>query len=87
MLAQSMAVAVIVAACTVYAVWRLMPSVARRRVAVVALRLPLPVRFAAPLRRMAQATNACGCDGCDGDVARPAAGAPQRVTFHPRRRP
>ncbi len=87
MLAQSVAVTVIVAACSAYAAWRLMPSAARRRVAAFALRLPLPVWIGAPLRRAARGTNACGCDACCGDIARREAGAAQQVTFHPRRRP
>jgi len=84
-LAQDLAVDLIVAACAAYAAWRLMPSAARRRIAVLALRLPLPALLASPLRHAARGANACGCDGCDAAGAKPAAGAAQRVTFHPRR--
>jgi hypothetical protein len=84
MFAQNLAVAAIVGACALYAVWRLMPSMARRAVATAALRLPLPGWLAAPLQRTAQATDACGCAGCDSTVAKP--GAAQPLTFHPRRR-
>jgi len=86
MFAQHLAVAAIVGVCALYAVWRLMPSMARRRVAAAALRLPLPGWLAAPLRRTVQAPSACGCDGCDSTVAKPVAGVAQPLTFHPRRR-
>ena len=85
-LAQSLAVALIVGACTVYALWSLMPAAARRLLATQALRLPLPSVLAAPLRRAAQPANGCGCDGCDHASPKPTKSATQRVTFHPRAR-
>ena len=85
-LAQNLAVALIVGACTVYALWSLMPAAARRAVATHALRLPLPSVLAAPLRRAAKPAQGCGCDGCDRAAVAPAAIEPQRVTFHPRPR-
>jgi len=82
---QSLLVALIVGACAVYALWKLVPSAARRHFANAALRLPLPPLLA-PLRRAMQAANACGCDGCDVVARKPDAGAAQPLRFHPRRR-
>ena len=82
--AQGLVVAWVVGACAVYAVWTLMPSGARRHVALAALRLPLPASMAAQLRRAAQRTSGCACAGCDHAVPKPAAGAVQPMRFHPR---
>ena len=83
-LAQNLVVALIVGACTVCALWSLLPAAARRFLAIRALRLPLPPLLAAPLRRAAQVAHGCGCDGCDRAASKPVASATQRVTFHPR---
>ena len=88
---QSVAVALIVGACLVYAVWALMPAAARRALAGALLRLPLPAPLAARLVKMANAAVGCGCDGCDRapDVS-PALAASRRaeqpIRFHPRPR-
>jgi len=82
-LAQTLAVALIVSACALYAAWRLMPAAARRAFAAAALRLPLPARITAPLQRAAQGASGCHCDGC-GNAAPPPAGAVQPVKFHRR---
>jgi len=87
--AQLPVVALVVAACAVYAAWALAPRSLRRRVAE-ALRgrsWPAPIdRF---LERHARADDGCGCDGCEvGEAKRKAApkapGAAQPITFHPR---
>ena len=64
---QSLIVALLVIGCTASAAWSLLPAAARRGVAVFVLRLPvsLPRRMAGFFRRHAEASNACGCDGCD----------------------
>jgi hypothetical protein len=85
--AQTLAVALIVAACAVYALWTLMPSAARRHMAAAMLRAPLPARLAGPLQRTAAGRgNGCACDGCDAAAPKSAAGAAQRMTFHRRPR-
>ena len=83
-LAQNLVVALIVGACTVRALWSLLPAAALRVLATQALRLPLPTRLAAPLRRAAKPANGCGCDGCDHAAQKAVASPSQRVTFHPR---
>ena len=78
---QILIVTLLVAGCTVFAAWTLMPAAARRALAVALLKLPLPAFAAARMRRAATKTSGCGCDGCDHAPAKP---APQIVTFHPR---
>ena len=82
--AQTAAVALIVGACLVYAVWALLPAAARRSLVGALLRLPLPGPLARRFSQMARAASGCGCDGCDHA---PATAALQRrgeqtVRFH-----
>ena len=65
MLAQTLIVAALVAACSVYVVWALMPSTLRRAVAVLLARQPMLARWGALRRAAAQPDGGCGCDGCD----------------------
>ena len=81
---QSVAVALIVGACLLYAVWTLMPAVARRTLAGALLRLPLPPPLAARLKKTVAAASGCGCDGCDKSMPKPAARVAQPISFHPR---
>ena len=82
---QTAAVALIVGACLVYAVWALMPGAVRRSMAGALLRLPLPATLARRFTRVARAASGCGCDGCDRGPA--TAAAPRRgeqtIRFHP----
>jgi hypothetical protein len=83
---QSLIVALIVVACTVYAVWVLMPSALRRALALRLQHGPWPAFLARHLRRAALAPTGCGCDGgCDAN--KPAAPAQaQPIRFHRRPR-
>jgi hypothetical protein len=81
---QALVVALLVAACSIYAAWVLMPSVARRALATTLLKLPLPSAVTGRLRKAATASSGCGCDGCDAAPVASAKGATQVVTFHPR---
>ena len=86
---QSSIAHLLVAACSLYALWTLMPALARRRLATGLLRLPhLPGRIEARLRKSAETSSGCGCDGCDRSERKPAAEAPpqQTITFHRRTR-
>ena len=85
-IAQDLIVVLIVGACAVYSVWKLMPSAARRPLATAALRLPMPARLAAPLQRATQTSTGCACDGCDRALPKRAPDAAQPVVFHPRQR-
>ena len=78
---QIVIVTLLVAGCTVFAAWTLMPAAARRALAIALLKLPLPAFAAARMRRAATKTAGCGCDGCDHAPAKPKL---QIVTFHPR---
>lgn len=86
---QNLIVALLVPGCALYAAWKLMPSTARRSLALRLLRLPhLPGPIEARLRRSAEAASGCGCDGCDRADHPPAAtaSAAKPITFHPRPR-
>ncbi len=84
---QILVVALLVTWCAFYALWTLMPSAAKKRIAVTLLRYRLPAALADPLRRHASATSGCGCDGCDRapKPAHPASSGDKPITFHPRR--
>jgi hypothetical protein len=81
---QAIVVAVLVAACAVYAAWTLAPRAARRALAGALLKRAWPAPVVRFLERHAQADAGCGCDGCDAAEKRaPAApGGAQPVTFH-----
>ena len=82
MLAQSLVVALIVLACTVYAAWTLMPAATRRAMSTAMLKLSLPDVLARPFRQATQSGSGCGgCDHC-GDANAPK--AVQTVTVHRR---
>ena len=81
---QILIVALLVIGCSAYVAWALMPAAARRAIASALLTLPLPQRLAARMRRAATVSSGCGCDGCDHAPLKPAASAPQVVSFHPR---
>ncbi len=93
MLVQSLAVAVIVAACVTWAAWTLMPAVLRRPLARALLRLPLPRRLFAAIERQTVEASGCACDGCDKgklrsapDSPSPGSGGGAPLVFHPRPR-
>jgi hypothetical protein len=82
---QSIVVALLVASCSVYALWIVMPGAARRALAVVMLRLPLPAPLARPFTKALRGGGGCGCAGCDAAPA--SSNLPKRavVTVHRRR--
>ena len=81
---QIIVVALIVAGCSTYAAWTLMPAASRRWLAMRLLDLPLPDRIAATLRKHATASSGCACDGCDQGAAKKAPPAVQTIRFQPR---
>ena len=81
---QIIVVALIVAACTSYAAWTLMPAALRRWLAMRLLALPLPERFASTMRKHATASSGCACDGCDHGTAKKVPPAVQTIRFQPR---
>lgn len=83
---QHLVVALIVAACAVYAAWVLMPSALRRRLAQRVQHWPWPGFLGSRLRRAALAPTGCGCDGCDAKPAAPRGGG-QAIRIHRRPKP
>ena len=85
MSAQTVIVALLVVGCTAYAAWTLMPSGARRYLAQVLLKLPLPAPARAPLEKALTPGDGCGCNGCEvGTQKKPATSDPQPIRFLPR---
>ncbi len=84
---QNLLVALIVLACTVYAVWALLPAGWRRSLAARLAAAPWPAPIQRRLQQAAQRGNACGCNGCDRGApsAKPPAPDAQPIRFHPRR--
>ena len=91
MLVQSIVVTLLVLGCSARAAWTLMPAAARRALATAMLRWPLPEPLAARLRARALPASGCasGCAGCDHAAPKSKSGsslgAPQKITFHPRK--
>ena len=86
---QSAIVVLLVTGCAGYAAWSLLPAGARQAIARTLLRLRLPKRAAALLRKQAEVSKGCSCEGCDKAMTKAAATtAPQVQTlrFHPRLR-
>lgn len=84
MFLQSLIVALLVVGCAAFAAWSLLPALARRTLAVFALQSPvsLPGPIARFMRRHAEASNACGCDGCDRSELKKPEPGPSVVHFH-----
>ena len=77
--AQNLVVFCVVLACSVYALWVLMPSAVRRWLAVRLVRLPLGAALYAVFQRAAKPTTGCDCSGCDATVDHRPLHAPRRV--------
>ncbi len=89
---QQVAVFLVVAACSGYAAWALMPAAWRRALAQHLLRLPQPAAFKQFLQNATRSSAGCGgCGGCDtiaGDAkaARHTKPATQVLQFQPPRK-
>ena len=77
--AQTLLTGLIVLLCALYAAWSLMPRAARRGLAGLLLRLPLPQRLSRRLEKSRVSASGCGsgCGGCDS--AAPKAAAPVQI--------
>ena len=84
---QSLLAVLLVAGCSAYAAWALMPAAWRRRAAAALLRLPLPDALASRLGVVALAAPGCSsCGSCGDAVKAPSRAATQVITVHPRTR-
>ena len=84
MVVQTLIVGVLVLGCALFSTWTLMPAGGRRRLAQRLLKLRLPESIHARLRRHAQATGGCGCDGCDHGSKAPTGAQAKPIQFHRR---
>lgn len=65
MTTQMVIVFLLVSACSLYALWVLMPAVVRRFLAQRLQRLPMGQTLKTRLARVATASSGCDCSGCD----------------------
>jgi len=79
---QHLIVFSIVLACSVYALWTLMPSAWRRFLAARLVRLPLGSTLHATFQRAAAPASGCDCSGCDKVVDLRRASQPKIITIH-----
>jgi len=87
MATQQLLVFTLVLACSLYAMWALMPAAARRVVAKGLLRLPLGDRLKATFQKASTASAGCDCgSSCDKVVDRQRKPQVQVVRFHSRTR-
>lgn len=85
MTAQQVIVFLLVSTCSLYAIWVLMPTVARRFAARLLLQLPLGLKLKAPLARAASVSSGCDCGGCDKAVnVNRQSSIAQPIRFHAR---
>jgi hypothetical protein len=82
---QTLIVALIVLACSGYALWTLMPASLRRSLALKLLKLSWPESFERVFRKATQPAGACGgCDSCGDSAAKPRSKGAHKITFHRR---
>ena len=82
MLGQTAIVAMLVIGCTAYAAWALMPAAARRAIAEMLLKLPLPQHTATALQKHLAPAGGCGgCGGCGSATKTPRRRALRRSEF------
>jgi len=87
MSAQGVAVAIIVPLCTLYAIWNLLGTAGRRRVAAWLAKLPWPAAWQRQLARAGAIAAGCDCDGCDTpEAVRPEEPTQAIVRVHRRNR-
>lgn len=84
MTAQHLIVFFVVLACSVYALWVLMPMAARRFLARHLLQLPLGSAWVARFQQASTASSGCDCNGCDKVVDLQRKARSQVVHFHAR---
>jgi hypothetical protein len=84
MTTQHLVVFALVAGCSIYALWTLMPAAARRFVAKHLVKWPLGSAWKARFQQAASASSGCDCSGCDTVVDLKHKPAPQVIRFHPK---
>ena len=77
--AQHLIVFCVVLACSLYALWVLMPSALRRLLATHLVRLPLGPTLRTVFQRAAAPPSGCDCSGCDTVVDRRSKTTPRCV--------
>jgi ferrous iron transport protein B len=84
MTTQYLIVFTLVAGCSVYALWTLMPISVRRLMAKQLMKWPLGSAWKTRFQQAASASSGCDCSGCDKVVDQTHKKRPQVVHFHTR---
>lgn len=73
-LLQSLLVYAVVALCTAYSLWRLLPAALKRRAAAALMSRFPRLQASARLQTLARQPSGCGsgCGSCDSNASRPA---------------
>jgi len=82
MAAQNLVVALLVLACSAYALWTLMPANARRAIASRVLKWSLPKVMLRPFQKAMKPAGACGGCGNCGDAKPAVKSAVQPIRLH-----
>jgi hypothetical protein len=81
---QHLVVIALVAGCSIYASWALMPAVARRFIAKQLVQLPFGSAWKAGFQQAASRSSGCDCSGCDKVVDLQRTAQPKVVHFQAR---
>ena len=84
MTAQHYIVFALVVGCSIYALWALMPAVARRFIAKRLAQWPLGAAWKARFQQAASGAAHCDCGGCDKVADRGLPAKSKVVQFHVR---
>ncbi|MCF8155126.1 MAG: hypothetical protein K9K35_03895 [Rhodoferax sp.] len=84
MTAQHLIVFALVVGCSIYALWALMPAVARRFIAQRLAQWPLGTAWKVRFQQTASAASHCDCSGCDKVADRGLPAKSKVVQFHVR---
>jgi hypothetical protein len=79
---QYLIVFVLVTGCSFYAVWALMPAIARRFIAKHLAQLPFGSAWKARFEKASSPTSGCSCSGCDKVVDQTQQARPKIIRFH-----
>ena len=79
---QHLIVFLLVAGCSVYALWTVLPVAARRFIAKQLVQLPFGSAWRTRFQKAASAASGCDCSGCDKVVDQTRKAKPQVIRFH-----
>jgi hypothetical protein len=79
---QHLIVFLLVTGCSIYALWAVLPAVARRYIAKQLVQLPFGSAWRTRFQKAASAASGCDCSGCDKVVDQTQKTKPTVIRFH-----